>query len=122
MGLMPATRGHSILIPDPRNIQAFVRAIKDFKFEIFCGLNSLFVALLQDRDFQRLDFSRLRMHCKLIGQKMKINQRERERETGCVLTSLSNRQNYDQSATGATGQALIIAIMTNRQKKEQAKT
>jgi long-chain acyl-CoA synthetase len=32
MGLMPATRGHSVLIPDPRNISMFVGAIKSLKF------------------------------------------------------------------------------------------
>ena len=61
MGLMPATRGHSVLIPDPRNIPMFVGAIKSLKFEIFCGLNSLFVTLLQDSKFQKLDFSKLQI-------------------------------------------------------------
>ena len=86
MGLMPATRGHSILIPDPRNIQAFVRAIKDFKFEIFCGLNSLFVALLQDRDFQRLDFSRLRMTLSGGMALMESVAHDWEKTTGCVVS------------------------------------
>jgi long-chain acyl-CoA synthetase len=61
LGLLPASRGHSVLIPDPRNIPQFVSAIKNVKFDIFCGLNSLFVALMQNKDFLRLDFSRLRL-------------------------------------------------------------
>jgi long-chain acyl-CoA synthetase len=86
MGLMPATRGHSILIPDPRNIPAFVRAIKDFKFEVFCGLNSLFVALLQDKDFQRLDFSRLRMTLSGGMALMESVAHDWEKTTGCVVS------------------------------------
>ena len=86
MGLMPATRGHSILIPDPRNIPAFVRAIKGFKFEIFCGLNSLFVALLQDREFQRLDFSRLRMTLSGGMALMEAVAHDWEKVTGCVVS------------------------------------
>ncbi|MDB4109232.1 AMP-binding protein [Porticoccaceae bacterium] len=86
MGLMPATRGHSILIPDPRNIPSFVRAIKGFKFEIFCGLNSLFVALLQDREFQRLDFSRLRMTLSGGMALMEAVAHDWEKVTGCVVS------------------------------------
>jgi long-chain acyl-CoA synthetase len=86
MGLMPATRGHSVLIPDPRNISMFVGAIKSLKFEIFCGLNSLFVALLQDSKFQKLDFSTLQITLSGGMALMDAVAEEWQQATGCVVS------------------------------------
>ena len=38
-GILPAIRGHSVLIPDPRNTASFIKVLKKNKFDIFCGLN-----------------------------------------------------------------------------------
>ena len=86
MGLMPATRGHTILIPDPRNIPLFVRAIKRFKFEIFIGLNSLFVALLENKDFKKLDFSKLRMTLSGGMALMESVANDWQAATGCIVS------------------------------------
>jgi long-chain acyl-CoA synthetase len=86
MGLMPATRGHSVLIPDPRNIPMFVSAIKSLKFEIFCGLNSLFVTLLQDSKFQKLDFSKLQITLSGGMALMDAVAHEWHEATGCVVS------------------------------------
>ena len=86
MGLMPATRGHTILIPDPRNIPLFVRAIKKFKFEIFIGLNSLFVALLENKDFKKLDFSELRMTLSGGMALMESVANDWQAATGCIVS------------------------------------
>jgi long-chain acyl-CoA synthetase len=86
MGLIPAIRGHSLLIPDPRNISAFVGAIKKVKFEIFCGLNSLFVALLQDKAFQKLDFSELKNTLSGGMALMESVANDWQQLTGCVVS------------------------------------
>ena len=86
MGLMPATRGHSLLIPDPRNIPAFVKTIKNVKFEIFCGLNSLFVGLLQNKEFQKMDFSSLSLTLSGGMALMDAVAHDLERVTGCVVS------------------------------------
>ena len=86
MGLMPATRGHSVLIPDPRNIPMFVSAIKNIKFEIFCGLNSLFVALLQNSKFRKLDFSSLEITLSGGMALMEAVAEEWHQVTGCVVS------------------------------------
>lgn len=86
MGLMPATRGHTILIPDPRNIPLFVRAIKKLKFEIFIGLNSLFVALLENKDFKKLDFSKLRMTLSGGMALMESVANDWQAATGCIVS------------------------------------
>lgn len=86
MGLIPATRGHTILIPDPRNIPLFVRSIKKFKFELFIGLNSLFVALLANKDFKKLDFSNLMMTLSGGMALMEAVADDWERTTGCIVS------------------------------------
>lgn len=85
LGLIPATRGHSVLIPDPRNIPQFVSAIKNIKFDIFCGLNSLFVALMQNKDFLRLDFSNLNLTLSGGMALMDSVALDWQRVTGCVI-------------------------------------
>ncbi len=47
----------NVLIPNPRDMDAFVGAIKLFKFTGFSGINTLFVALCQHPEFSQLDFS-----------------------------------------------------------------
>ena len=57
MGL--STGGENILIPNPRDIPAFVKEIGKYKVNIFPGLNTLFNALMNNAEFQKLDFSDL---------------------------------------------------------------
>ncbi len=49
----------NLLIPDPRDIKGFVKALAATPFTIISGVNTLFNGLLNDPDFLRLDFSRL---------------------------------------------------------------
>jgi long-chain acyl-CoA synthetase len=52
---------HNILIPNPRDIPAFVAELKKYRFHVFPGLNTLFNALLNNEEFRKLDFSELRL-------------------------------------------------------------
>ena len=49
----------NILIPNPRDIPAFVKELQKTPFHVFPGLNTLFNALLNNADFQKLDFKPL---------------------------------------------------------------
>ncbi|MDO3386590.1 AMP-binding protein [Gilvimarinus sp. SDUM040013] len=51
---------HNLLIPNPRDIPGFVKALKGVPFTCFVGLNTLFNALIRNTDFRALDFSNLR--------------------------------------------------------------
>jgi long-chain acyl-CoA synthetase len=55
----------NVLIPNPRDMDAFVSAIKPFRFTGFAGLNTLFVGLCQHPEFKKLDFSKF--HLTLSG-------------------------------------------------------
>ncbi len=57
---MASIGAFSLLIPDPRDIRAFVKSIRRFKITGFLGINTLFNALCQDEDFRQLDFSALK--------------------------------------------------------------
>ncbi len=52
---------HNLLIPNPRDIKAFVKTLQDLPFTCFVGLNTLFNALMRNPDFVKLDFSHLRL-------------------------------------------------------------
>ena len=85
-GMLPAIRGHSVLIPDPRNIPLFVSAIKKFDFDIFCGLNSLFVALLNNKDFHKLNFNHLKITLSGGMALMKSVADDWQKVTGCIVS------------------------------------
>jgi long-chain acyl-CoA synthetase len=51
--------GLNVLITNPRDIPGFVKELKKWKFTAFTGVNTLFNALLNNKDFRELDFSSL---------------------------------------------------------------
>ena len=53
--------GENVLIPNPRDIPGFVKAMSKFRFTSFTGVNTLFNALLNNADFAKLNFSSLRL-------------------------------------------------------------
>ncbi|TDO98821.1 AMP-binding protein [Marinomonas balearica] len=55
--------GHTVLIPNPRDLPNFVKELKKWKFTGFVGLNTLFVGLCNRKDFQEVDFSSLKLTC-----------------------------------------------------------
>ena len=86
LGIIPALKGHSVLIPDPRNIPAFISSIKHYKFDIFTGLNSLFVALMEHSKFKNLDFSKLRITLSGGMALMESVAEDWHKATGCVIS------------------------------------
>jgi len=51
---------HNVLITNPRDLPAFVKDLGKYRFSGFVGLNTLFVALCNNDDFRKLDFSSLK--------------------------------------------------------------
>ena len=101
--------GLNILIPNPRDLQGFVKQIKPFKFNIFPAVNTLYNALLNDKEFVKLDFSALKV-CN--GGGMATQQAVAERWmklTGCPIV-----EGYGLSETspGATLNRLDITEFT----------
>ncbi|ANF23927.1 long-chain-fatty-acid--CoA ligase FadD1 [Stutzerimonas stutzeri] len=51
---------HNVLITNPRDLPTFVKDLGKYRFTGFVGLNTLFVALCNNEDFRKLDFSSLK--------------------------------------------------------------
>jgi long-chain acyl-CoA synthetase len=51
---------HNVLITNPRDLPGMVKDLAKYKFSGFVGLNTLFVALCNNAEFQKLDFSALK--------------------------------------------------------------
>ncbi|MDO8268936.1 MAG: AMP-binding protein [Moraxellaceae bacterium] len=78
--------GHAILITNPRDMPGFVKELAKWKFTSFAGLNTLFVALMNNEDFRRLDFSALKTTA-AGGMAMQHHAAEEwERITGCRVS------------------------------------
>jgi long-chain acyl-CoA synthetase len=60
-GIMLEAGAHNVLIPNPRDIPGFVKELQKHRFTAFLGLNTLFVALCNNEDFKKLDFSGLKL-------------------------------------------------------------
>ncbi len=52
---------HTVLIPNPRDMDAFIGEMKKWKFSGMSGLNTLFVGLYSHPEFKNIDFSGLKM-------------------------------------------------------------
>ncbi len=61
--LMYALRvgAHTAFVPNPRDLSSVINAFKTYKPLLFCGLNTLFVALCNDKKFRSLDFTELQV-------------------------------------------------------------
>jgi len=74
---------HNILIPNPRDIPGFVKELGNYDYHVFPGLNTLFNALLNNEDFNKLNFGNLKL---TLGGGMAVQQPVAERWqklTGC---------------------------------------
>ncbi len=81
-----ATGSHNLLIANPRDIPAFVKELQKHPVHIFPGLNTLFNALMNNADFQKLDHSSLLL---VFGGGMSVQRPVAERwlsMTGCPIT------------------------------------
>ncbi|OEC54935.1 MULTISPECIES: long-chain-fatty-acid--CoA ligase FadD1 [Pseudomonas] len=82
---MMLTGNHNILISNPRDLPAMVRELGNWKFTGFVGLNTLFVALCNNEDFRKLDFSALKLTLS-GGMALQLAAAERWKEvTGCAI-------------------------------------
>lgn len=81
-----ATGSNNILIANPRDIPALVKDLGKYRINIFPGLNTLFNALMNNAEFQKLDFSSLTL---VFGGGMSVQRPVAERwlaMTGCPIT------------------------------------
>lgn len=62
VGMIMMLRGsHTVLIPDPRDVDSLVKTMRKYPMSGFVGINPLFIKLCQHEEFKQLDFSGLKM-------------------------------------------------------------
>ena len=89
----------NVLIPNPRDIPAFVKELKSYKFHVFPGLNTLFNALLNNEDFRKLDFSNLLL---TLGGGMAVQRAVAERWKEVTGNVISEGYGLSETAPVAT--------------------
>jgi long-chain acyl-CoA synthetase len=76
---------HNVLIPNPRDIPAFIKELGKWDFNVVPGLNTLFNAMMNNPDFAKLNFKHLAL---TLGGGMAVQRPVAERWqklTGCVI-------------------------------------
>jgi len=58
--LMYSIGAHNLLITNPRDIPGFIKELKKHKMSVFTAVNTLFIGLLNNKDFADVDFSGLK--------------------------------------------------------------
>ncbi|WP_296219933.1 long-chain-fatty-acid--CoA ligase FadD1 [Pseudomonas sp. UBA2684] len=76
---------HNVLITNPRDLPGMIKDLAQHKFSGFVGLNTLFVALCNNEEFQKLDFSALKVTLS-GGMALQLATAERWKQvTGCAI-------------------------------------
>ncbi|WLH02511.1 long-chain-fatty-acid--CoA ligase FadD2 [Pseudomonas beijingensis] len=83
---MMVTGNHNVLITNPRDIGGFIKELKNWRFSLLLGLNTLFVALMDHPDFKTLDFSHLKVTNSGGTALIKATAERWEQITGCGIT------------------------------------
>ena len=76
---------HNLLVTNPRDLPGMIKDLAKHKFTGFVGLNTLFVALCNNEEFRKLDFSGLKLTLS-GGMALQMATAERWKEvTGCSI-------------------------------------
>lgn len=76
---------HNVLITNPRDMKSFIKDLTGKPFSMFIGLNTLFIGLMNQEAFRKLDFSYLKNTIS-GGMALQLDTAERwENLTGCRI-------------------------------------
>lgn len=83
---MMVNGNHNVLITNPRDIPGFVKELGKWQFSALLGLNTLFVALMDNPDFKNLDFSHFKLTNSGGTALVKATAERWQAMTGCPVT------------------------------------
>ena len=82
---MPYAGNHNLLIPNPRDLNSVIKLFKKFAINGFVGINTLYLALLQHKKINTIDFTNLKF-CGAGGMPMSTSvAQEWEEVTSCEI-------------------------------------
>ena len=101
----------TVFIPNPRDLPSLVKAFEQYKPRLFCGLNTLFVALCNDSAFKELDFSTLKVTLSGGMALTEAAAAEWQDITGCVVSEGYGLTETSPVATSNPGGAQQIGTI-----------
>ncbi|GAA4337478.1 long-chain fatty acid--CoA ligase [Pigmentiphaga soli] len=99
--------GLSVLVPNPRDLDALVATLAKYRFNLFPGVNTLFNALLNHPRFGSLDFSGLRV---AVGGGMAVQKAVADRWLAATGTPLC--EGYGLSETSPVACCVPVDVET----------
>jgi long-chain acyl-CoA synthetase len=97
----------NVLITNPRDVPAFIKEMRKFKFTAFTGVNSLFNLLMNHENFKTIDFSSLRL---TLGGGMAVQKPVAERWKQITKQTL-----FEAYGLTETSPAACINPLSNRE-------
>ena len=102
---------HTVFVPNPRDLPSLVKAFADYPPALFCGLNTLFVALCNNEAFRALDFSNLQVTLS-GGMALTHDAAKRWQEvTGCPVSEGYGLTETSPTVSGNPGNGLQIGTI-----------
>ena len=102
---------HTVFVPNPRDLPSLVKAFADYPPALFCGLNTLFVALCNNDAFRALDFSNLQVTLS-GGMALTHDAANRWQEvTGCPVSEGYGLTETSPTVSGNPGNGLQIGTI-----------
>ena len=102
---------HTVFVPNPRDLPSLVKAFADYRPALFCGLNTLFVALCNNEAFRALDFSNLQVTLS-GGMALTHDAANRWQEvTGCRVSEGYGLTETSPTVSGNPGNGLQIGTI-----------
>ncbi|MDH3063538.1 AMP-binding protein [Achromobacter insolitus] len=99
----------NLLIINPRDIPGLIKEMRKVPFSAFTGVNTLFNALLNNPDFARLDFSRLRL---TMGGGMAVQRSVADRWRAVTGRSLAQAYGLTETSPAVTINPLDVKEFT----------
>ncbi|KQQ58168.1 long-chain fatty acid--CoA ligase [Rhizobium sp. Leaf311] len=94
-----ALGGHNLLIANPRDIPGFVKELSNYTPHVFPAINTLFNALLNNKDFAKLDLSSLVL---VMGGGMSVQRPVAERWAAVTGTHICEGYGLSETSPVAT--------------------
>lgn len=99
MWLAVKTGGHNILIPNPRDLDSMVAALRKHRFNMLPAVNTMFNGLVNHDGFRSLDFSSLRVS---NGGGMAVQRAVAEKWLALTNTPIVEGYGLTETSSGAT--------------------
>ncbi len=100
----------NLLIANPRDLPNFVKEWRKYPVTVFTGVNTLFNALLNNAEFQKLNFSSLRL---TLGGGMAVQKAVADRWCAVTSSTLTQAYGLTETSPAATINPLVEGVAFN---------